>query len=654
MKRIILMLILLIFFNVTFCYYQCSDSRTNTIEGKELSEYLESYPQYLAQTQENAEQLKKMPFFNREDSFSRRNIEKTAKDFGKLSGVRPEYGENRGIVTFLNYRLTDILFLVFGVFLILRFHEERKKGMHLLVRTTERGRMPVVLARIGVYMAGIAVAAGFLYGSTYLLLSAIYPHAELSRAVQSVPELMQCVYPISIAQYLVGSVCVKYMAGLVFGLLLFAVLGIFHTGVSAVVFFLLLAGEYLMYLTIPPASGLAVLKYLNVFSVLYGQDAFLHYRNLNVFGYPVLLLSGQVVSGVVVCLILIIICCYYYGIAYAVRTNPFTRQWEAVTSWISRHRLCLPAFLWEWKKILISQKGLIILFAVFYLALGASQELRYLDLRNPCELHWYEDFAGELTEEKYAEMAAKQEKIQTKLERLEKAQQDMSQQLQQMTLMGADPYSLAMMSQKLSEIEESIAENEKELVGLKRVMENAESGIRYSRQSGRKIDLIEPYSYDLLLNRDDKTVRRNRLYILVACILAFSAVMSCEQVSHMQTTLHTLYRGRRRVLVCKLVPVALCGIVTAIAIHMIQFIQIGQSFPYHDYHLAAQSVECLRSFPLPVSIGGYLVMLYTARGLEAALAGICVMGIGRLSRDRVTCIILCFVFLLFPAILFSV
>lgn len=653
MKRMFVLLMLLLFLNVTFCFYQCNENTTNTLQDEALQEYLQRYPQYLAETQQNAGRLLSVPFFRDDASYAYRNIVKTAEDYRALQDVTPEYGENRGIVTFQKFHLTDILFLIFGAGIILRFHQERKTGLHLLVRTTARGRMPLTLARIAAYFLGMAVSAVLLYGSTILVVSVMYPNADPGRAIQSIPEFMQCAYPVTISEYLVGSVCLKYLAGLLFGLLLYALQGIFRTGLSAFCLLMLMVGEFLFYRLLP-TSGLAVMKYCNLFSVLSGSDAFLYYRNLNIFGHPVSIMRGQLVCGALVCLLLIGVCVYCYGIAYSIRRNPFARQGERMMAWVSRHKPCLPGFLWECRKILISQKALIILPAMFYLAYSASEELRYLDMRNPYEMHWYEDYGGTLDREKYGQMSTEQDRLQNRLERLHLSEQRLEQTLPEMEMGGADARALADIARNLGEVKEQIVLTEKELVGLNRVLDNVQSAIAYSERSGRELSLLEPYSYNLLLRDDSRTVKRNQLYILLALILSFSAVMSWEQTSHMRMTLRTLYRGRKRILFHKILLVTLGSGAIAVAIHMIQFLQIGKSFPYHDFGYPVQSVECLRDFPLPISIGTYLVLLFLVRGLGAACVGLCVTGVSRLSRDRVTCIIICCAAILLPVILLSV
>ena len=117
-------------------------------------------------------------------------------------------------------------------------------------------------------------------------------------------------------------------------------------------------------------------------------------------------------------------------------------------------------------------------------------------------------------------------------------------------------------------------------------------------------------TYYLLFKNDYRTYQRNRMYILIAVITAFSGCMAYENKSHMEQTLHTLYKGRNTV-VNKLIIVALFSALTALGIHMIQFIQIGRAFPYHAMNYPVQSIEFLREFSLDISIRGYLCLLCT-------------------------------------------
>ena len=198
-----------------------------------------------------------------------------------------------------------------------------------------------------------------------------------------------------------------------------------------------------------------------------------------------------------------------------------------------------------------------------------------------------------------------------------------------------DPQQMQIISVYLSNYKSEMDELEKKLEGISKVISQAESEMEYMKKTGKQLWLLEPYTYYLLLKNDYRTYQRNRMYILIAVIAAFSGCMAYENKSHMEPTLHTLYKGRNTV-VNKLIIVALFSALTALGIHMIQFIQIGKAFPYHAMNYPVQSIEFLREFSLDISIRGYLCLLYGWRCLYAAVVGMLVAGISYLTKDRVT------------------
>lgn len=52
-RKTLLLFFLALFLNITFCIYQCNDSKDITLTGEALQQYIDSYPGYLEQTQQN-------------------------------------------------------------------------------------------------------------------------------------------------------------------------------------------------------------------------------------------------------------------------------------------------------------------------------------------------------------------------------------------------------------------------------------------------------------------------------------------------------------------------------------------------------------------------------------------------------------------------
>ena len=649
-KKTILFALILLLVNVTFCLFQCNDSKEITLTDEALTEYLADYPEFLAETKDIVSNMQGISLFADKTAFARRNIEKTSRDYGALDGIVLESGENRGIVIYTRFQLTHFLVLGFLVYLVLRFQEEEKKGLQLLVRSTTRGRIPLLLWRVGILLFGAAAVSILLYGSTFIVVQLRYPGADLGRAIQSVPEFLKCTYKFTIGEYILFDIFSKALGAFLVGLLFYALSVLLAPVASLVVFLVVLLLEYIAYLTIVPTSALAGIKYVNLCAMLFGRDSILRYLNLNFFGRPVQLLTLQFwVTGLLI-LVLPVLSVFACAGNRARTVGGLSSRLDKMLAWFSRHRRPVSGFTWEARKLLGKQKGLVILMLAAYLAYSASLESRYADLRNPYEMMWYEEFAGPITTDSVAAMEQTMEDMETeRIKRLEK----IVKIKERMEKLGPNDPAMAYVSNELSYQEEKLWEVEMKIAGLTQVMPHAYSGLEYTLETGIELWLLEPYTYQLLLVNDNKTYERNRLYILLAVVAAFSGSMAYEYKAKMEPVLRTSYRGKRTV-VYKTLLVVFWSAITALGIHMIQFVQIGKVFPYHAMEYPVQSIECMRSFPFLVPIGTFLVLLYSWRCLYAVGMGILAMIVSRLVKDRVACIALCTAGILVPVFLMAV
>ena len=91
--------------------------------------YLASYGGWLNTIQKNKDNMLEFPIFNDPNSFSGRNILKTAEEFEKLQGVELTLGADGAIDALMSFPLTDYLLLVILLLFCISFLEERKKGL---------------------------------------------------------------------------------------------------------------------------------------------------------------------------------------------------------------------------------------------------------------------------------------------------------------------------------------------------------------------------------------------------------------------------------------------------------------------------------------------------------------------------------------------
>ena len=205
--------------------------------------------------------------------------------------------------------------------------------------------------------------------------------------------------------------------------------------------------------------------------------------------------------------------------------------------------------------------------------------------------------------------------------------------------------------EQISTLEEVIAEAEINLSAMKIVKAKADKGLDLLRTRNIKITLMDTTGYDLLLKDDRQTVKMNYLYVLIASILMFSGIMSFEKTSHMDTTLHTLYNGRKRLLTRKLVIVLICSIFCTLSIHLIQFFQINSVMPYDKFSDPVQSITCMMDFPIKCSIRTCLIGLYALRCLISYALSLIVMLISSRTRSRIAAIAFGTFFLVIPVVL---
>ena len=151
------------------------------------AEYLNGYDVYLTTIQANKEKMLSFSIFNDPDSFSGRNIIKTANEFEALEGVSLNLGVDGAITALMNFSITDYLLLAVLVLICISFLDERKKGLWGVVHSAPNGRLRLAFQRAGILLGVSVIGVVLLYGSNLLMGFSVYRGMdELGRAAQSV------------------------------------------------------------------------------------------------------------------------------------------------------------------------------------------------------------------------------------------------------------------------------------------------------------------------------------------------------------------------------------------------------------------------------------------------------------------------------------
>lgn len=247
------------------------------------------YKEYLKSIDMNVKKLTTISIFQSKDSFANRNIQKTPKAYNKMKNINLTTDASKGIELFSSSIVTDMI----AVFLLLYcavciWVREREEGIKGLLFTCFHGRKKLAAVKLMTMAVVCLLVEILLYGGNLLLSARLYGLGDLSRYLPSVYAFSQTAWKISVLQYLLVFLLVKYIAYVWISMLIIITAdlctSLIYTfgcvlGIGAV--------STLTYTTISGSSLLSFFKYLLPCGLLRTENLFTTYRNLNLFGLPV-------------------------------------------------------------------------------------------------------------------------------------------------------------------------------------------------------------------------------------------------------------------------------------------------------------------------------------------------------------------------------
>ena len=634
-RRMLFTWLIGLFLCCIFFFYECGSTNQITLTGEELQSYIDGYPGFLQSVKDNAENIGMLAALSDNTGYTRDNLDKTVADYSRLEGVTLVEGENKGIVLYSNFVLADASIVAIVLVVLLQFAEEKTKGLSLLVRCTKNGRSALLLERAGILATVSLLASGLVTVACLVLSRILCGTLDFSRPLQSVPEFSLCAFPVSIGEYVLLSVLLKALAAFVFGILFLLLLVWLEAIPAVVVGGGVLFAEFLLYTLILGTDKLSGFKLANIIAILRTEIFFKHYYNINLFGNAVGFLGFSTVILVILAIVLIVIA--------AVASNKCTgnnlsfKYLNRIKVWCSLHAPNPPAFFWELRKVLFSQKGILVLAAVLYFAASSGLEYRYINNYDKDREVYYEKYAGVITEETITKMQEERvEKEQLLIEANDKVQE----------LQATDPEN-----PKIITLMQTCYDLGQTIKAIDEIKEVASGALAYTKETGVETQLVKPDAYEKLFVHDRNTTNKNSMFLLLGIIGLFSGLLACEKECNMTLWLGTLFQGRRKLLFTKLGVIALMTPVLVLGVSWAQLYQIQTATGFNNLDATAQSLELLRQIPFPVSIGGYMVLIFVIRMLFAFLIGVLVTGISAVTPNRVLCLFIGFVLLVVPMVL---
>ncbi len=553
------------------------------------AEYIEGYEAYLQKIQKQAEDQSKTSIFGKQNSFSMRNLKKTAKEFGKLLGIDTEgqnaeeasavqvrFGNNTGIEKWLAFTLGDYFGLLCMIVFVMAFLEERKKGLWSTIRTTRKGR-----AALGVHRAGILLVLSalctVLLNAFPLYLSVLLNggHTDFSRAIQSVQSFRTCTIRTTVGGWLLRYLLIKTLSGFFLGLFVWLIMGaVSNSQLSLAALAPILGAEYALFRFLPVQSIFNVFKYLNLFSYVHTAAIYTNYLNIDLFSFPV----GNRQMMLLLLPVLLVVFCFLCIRMQAKRYPEGNRDILSklslkLNTLLDAPRRHFTAGMWEAWKVLFLQYGIVIMVIMVIASLRLSYSVWSPIPEDRRTYYMYvQDVQGPIDENTDAYLL--------------KARENAAESGNSYALLSA----LDMLEQRIGEL----------------------------RAKGEKEGFAPYILYDQDFNAyyGETPKNRQRLNAMIAMLFVVfltAGISSFERQSGVVPMLRSLNRGRKKLLAKKIVTALILAVFAWGLVYMRELWQYLSRYGAQMAEAPIRNFEAFSDFPLNLSIRGYLILLYGLR-----------------------------------------
>ncbi len=370
----------------------------------------EEYTDYIRYVRDEAVRMSTSPIFNKKDSFSASNIQKTAEDFKPCLEIQPQICDDQFFKVFHDWNIGDIL-AIFMVLIIAAtlFLKEQENGMVYLIHSTPNGRLATSIAKL---TAGLLLSAAIIVsfsGEELLLTGLMFGFPQWDIPVQSVPVFRECTYIISIRGY-IALFFLQKIAAMVMLMAVFAFFVPLFRNSQLVYFFMIVvtALEYVFFRFLHPSSYLNILKFLNLFYLFSPVNFFTEYQNLNFFGHALGIFPFLLTFWIVTTFVLT-----YFYCRFSIHKPELSISMKVFHLPVHPERGTVSLMWQEGWRAFFSGKGILVWILAIFLAVSWYQDFpqRTMGQEEAGYYQYVRKFGGKLTPEKEAEIDEAKERL---------------------------------------------------------------------------------------------------------------------------------------------------------------------------------------------------------------------------------------------------
>lgn len=567
-------------------------------------EYIVNYPSYLDSIDSKSKQMNEINIFSNANSLSNLNIKKTADDYSNLKSIKLELGNDKSIVSVVNFELVHYLIFIFNLVIIIVFIQERKTGLWNIIHATKKGRFSLAIKRIGILTVSVllstVIAYTILFITSFWLFGGI---GDVFRSVQSISEFQNFVFPMSVIEFIFFYVFINALSQLVLILFVWLIISLVRTmNIALGLAGIILTAEFVLYKLLPIQSNLSILKYINLFCFVNPTTEITKYHNLNFFNIVInryWLIFYFLLSFIFIfALLTVLISALKYPEANGNKiTNALNRFFKKLANvyWCVVEKSS--TFGYELYKILIIQKGWIVLIALVFVLFNTvnTNEIYQSETENIVN-EFYEKYNGQLTD------SARQYAADLKNE-IDEVDSDLAK-----AYLNYREGKITQNNYNSYVWKSDAFDSKREALNI------IQDRIDYAGKQGDNAWLVNPKGYSELLDSEAFSRQQNFALLSIFCmIIILSNVFAYEKQSMVYPVLMSSLKGRKFLFRKKVTAAVIITLIIWLCTSCVELISICIRYPLENLNAPIQSIEFLEIIPFNCSIIIFLSGLYISK-----------------------------------------
>lgn len=641
-RWIAFLLIVLCAFNIFFCINSANQETIGIIDENEQQqqqqEKIENYSEYISGMRDNLSTISSFKMFNKKSDYHKKSAKKVIDAYDKVKDVKPVYGNYKAIdiVTKLGFSDIAIFVVVLQCAVVLIF-TDRKNGMMRLIKSCRRGRVSLICAKIKALFIADFFVVLFIFIPLMIVTINVLDCDSLNVPIQSVPEFYECSLNVSIFEYLIIFMILKYIAVaaysvmLLAGVVLFKNVGLLYTMLGVVIAISICAKQMILW-----DYKIALLKIVSPITLIDTSSLTYKYYNMNIVEMPFNITSVSLFAILMYFIVFI-------AISIILFSNNIEIEIIHKKFKINRKRKfhVRTITMIEYKKLLIVNKGMIILVV---LAIMQGYFIRNVDTEMSETQKYYAEYMEELegirtkdTEEYIAEEQKRFNTIQGEYDKNVERYTNGEIQYEAFLVISSQ-YSWDMMPKEAFDMVKS---NNRYLKKLEK--EQNVKGWLFD-DIGTKYIIHPKEIYN-------ETIAW--IFMMTAILLLVITCFSYEYETGMNRLTETMLYGTKR-LKKKKWNVSFIMTTLIFLISNVPFIVLLlQNYKFSGVFAPVKSMQEFKKFPLNVNLLTVLILLYIVKYMVTLVAMLIAMGISKTCRGQIKQLAISFLIIVMPLIIMA-